>query len=367
MTGGNEHRRARVEDVACLAGIAPWKRARLKTMFRNSHGPVFRNRARGAVDAARSRGGAIACWASRVPEGLEKAAASAGVPLWWIEDGFLRSTGLGAALIPPASLTLDSVCPYYDPSRPSDLEQLLETAEFPRDLLDRAAALTAAIRDSQLTKYNLGGAPIELPQSKRIILVPGQVEDDRSVRLGSWGVTGMRDLLERVRAEEPEAYILYKPHPDVVSGYRQGRLSDEEALRFADRIIEDGHLPSLLDRVDAVHVLTSLTGFEALLRGREVVTHGQPFYAGWGLTTDRAPFPRRTRRRSLDELVAAALILYPLYADPDTGAPCSPEHLVRALAARGQAGPASPLRAFAGRISAWQGGRNNRRSRNQEA
>lgn len=366
MAADPTEQRARVEAVACLAGIAPWKRKRIGRMFRNAHGPVFRNRARGAVHAASARGGAIACWASRVPEGLEEAAAHAGVPLWWIEDGFLRSSGLGAALVQPASLTLDSVCPYYDPSRASDLEAMLETAEFAPEMLARAAALTAAIRGAALTKYNLGGGAVALPEGRRIVLVPGQVEDDRSVILGSAGVRGMRDLLARVRAEEPDAFIVYKPHPDVVAGYRQGRLEQDEALEYADLVTADADLAALLDRVDAVHVLTSLTGFEALLRGREVVTHGQPFYAGWGLTRDRAPLPRRTRRRSLDALVAAALIAYPLYADPASGAPCSPEHLVDALATRGAGQPVSPLRAFAGRVAAWQGGRRNRRARGRE-
>ena len=40
----------------------------------------------------------------------------------------------------------------------------------------------------------------------------------------------------------------------------------------------------LLGIVDEVHTLTSLTGFEALLRGIEVHAYGGPFYAGWGLT-----------------------------------------------------------------------------------
>jgi len=366
MAAAPTEQRPRVEAIACLAGIAPWKRKRLKTVFRNGHGPVFRNRARGAVAAASARGGAIACWASRVPEGLEEAAARAGVPLWWIEDGFLRSSGLGAALVQPCSLTLDRVCPYYDPSRASDLETLLETAEFAPEMLARAAALTAAVRGAALTKYNLGGGAVPLPEGRRLVLVPGQVEDDRSVILGSAGVRGMRDLLARVRAGEPGAFIVYKPHPDVVAGYRQGRLAEAEALRYADLVAPDADLVALLDRVDAVHALTSLTGFEALLRGREVITHGQPFYAGWGLTRDHAPLTRRTRRRSLDELVAAALIAYPLYADPVSGAPCSPEHLVEALAKIGHGRRVSPLRAFAARVSAWQGGRRNRRARAQE-
>jgi hypothetical protein len=68
--------------------------------------------------------------------------------------------------------------------------------------------------------------------------------------------------------------------------------------------------------------LTSLSGFDALLRGKPVTTYGLPFYAGWGLTTDKAVFPasclaRRTRQLRLDELVAGALLRYPVYWDHD--------------------------------------------------
>ena len=93
-------------------------------------------------------------------------------------------------------------------------------------------------------------------------------------------------------------------------------------------------MPALLDMVDGLHVMTSLAGFEALLRGKDVTTHGVPFYAGWGLTRDLGPVPaRRGRTRSLDELIAAALLLYPRYLDPATGLPCPPEMLVERLAA----------------------------------
>ena len=78
--------------------------------------------------------------------------------------------------------------------------------------------------------------------------------------------------------------------------------------------------------VDEVHVNTSLAGFEALLRGKAVTTYGVPFYAGWGLTRDLGPVPaRRTAKRSIDELVAAALLIYPRYLDPVTGLPCPAE------------------------------------------
>ena len=61
--------------------------------------------------------------------------------------------------------------------------------------------------------------------------------------------------------------------------------------------------------------MTSLTGFEALMRGKRVVTYGMPFYAGWGLTRDCLKLPRRSRRLTLNELVAGALITYPRYYD----------------------------------------------------
>jgi len=86
--------------------------------------------------------------------------------------------------------------------------------------------------------------------------------------------------------------------------------------------------------VDEVHVNTSLTGFEALLRHKPVTTYGVPFYAGWGLTTDLGPVPsRRNATRTLDELVAAALLLYPRYLDPLTGLPCPAEVVVGRLGA----------------------------------
>ena len=59
--------------------------------------------------------------------------------------------------------------------------------------------------------------------------------------------------------------------------------------------------------------MTSLGGFEALLRGKKVSCYGRSFYAGWGLTTDMVPMPSRSRRLSIDELVAGALFSYPRY------------------------------------------------------
>ena len=79
--------------------------------------------------------------------------------------------------------------------------------------------------------------------------------------------------------------------------------------------------------------MTSLLGFEALLRGKPVTCYGAPFYAGWGLTTDLGAVPaRRSTKVSLEALVHATLIDYPRYFDPVTGMACPVEVVIERLA-----------------------------------
>lgn len=323
--------------VAACVGMSFWKRRRIADFLRSTGGtPVFRRTVAGALRAASSESGteprAIAVWASRMPAGLAEAAASHGVPLVRVEDGFVRSVGLGADFLPPASLVFDRGGMYYDPRSRSDLEQLLAEAEFDPALIERARRLTAQLVGRGVTKYNLARqAPsLDMPANLRRILVPGQVEDDLSVVFGGGEVRTNLDLLRRVRAAHPDAIILYKPHPDVLAGHRKGAVPEVLARRFADRVVSDVSIATLLATIDEVHTMTSLAGFEALLRGRRVTVYGRPFYAGWGLTTDMMPIVRG-RRLSLDELVGGALILYPRYLDPVTRLPCGPEVIIERL------------------------------------
>ena len=322
--------------IAVCVGMSFWKRRRVADFVASSAGtPVFRRRAGAAVEAALRTSGetprTIAVWASRIPAGLPEAAERHRVPLIRVEDGFVRSVGLGADFLPPASLVFDSGGMYYDPRTPSDLENLLREAEFTPALIERAGQLARELVARRVTKYNLAGAPqIALPQDRRCILVPGQVEDDLSVLHGGGAIRANLDLLRQVRRDNPDAFILYKPHPDVLAGHRKGAVPEAEARRFADVIVQNASTPALLDRIDEVHTMTSLAGFEALLRHRRVVVYGRPFYAGWGLTDDRLPI-ERGRRLSLEELIAGVLILYPRYLDPLTRLPCGPEVIIERL------------------------------------
>jgi capsular polysaccharide export protein len=323
--------------IAVCVGMSFWKRRRVADFLRSTAGvPVFRRTAAPAIAAA-SRGagaepGAIAVWASRIPEGLVESAAHRHVPLIRVEDGFIRSVGLGSDFMPAASLVFDRRGMYYDPRSPSDLETLLRQAEFAPALVERSGRLIAQLVTRGVTKYNLASpAPrLDIPAGVRRIFVPGQVEDDLSVLFGGGEIRGNLDLLAQVRAANPDAFILYKPHPDVVAGHRKGAVSETAARRFADAVVENVSTAALLAGIDELHTLTSLAGFEALLRRRRVVVYGRPFYAGWGLTTDMAAIDRR-RRLSLEELVAGVLILYPRYLDPVTRLPCGPEVVIERL------------------------------------
>lgn len=341
---------ARETRIACLAGIAPWKRQRIRQLLVQPDLPHARD-ATDAIRLATDRRGAIAVWATRIPKGLEAQAAKAGVAIWRIEDGFIRSIGLGAALHLPASIVLDRTGIHYDPSAPSDLETILSSHEFLSSERERASSLIAELRARRVTKYNLAGTTVTLPSNRRISLVIGQVADDASMKLGAAGLS-TEDLIARARAADPGAYLIYKPHPDVAAGLRHGLID-----AAADLVATKGDFLSLIERADSIHVLSSLAGFEALLRGKVVHVHGQPFYAGWGLTIDYSPPHRRGRKLELTELVAATLIAYPYYCHPDSGERIEVEDLVRLLGQRdfGQSRP-SMMRRLGGRAALAIGG-----------
>lgn len=318
-------------------GFDHWKRKASIAFF---DGPGARVRFSGtpkprALKALSAKGAArIAVWGMREKAGFVQACRSKGWPLHRVEDGFIRSVGLGSDLLPAGSLALDDEHLYYDASGESRLITTLERCDFTPALLDRARALRERMVASALTKYNLGSADMNLrgaAQGRKVVLVAEQVPDDAAIRLGGGLSGGNLALLQAVRASEPGAFLVYKEHPDLVSGNRNGRLPPRDILRQADLILSHGDLRNAYTQIDALHAVNSLAGFEALLRGVQVTTWGRPWYGGWGLTDDRAPEARLRRKLDLDALVAGALIIYPRYIDPVTLIPCEVEDFLDAL------------------------------------
>ncbi|KAF0115409.1 MAG: capsular polysaccharide export protein [Rhodobacteraceae bacterium] len=308
------------------AGMRLWKRPRLQAVFGGTRPLRFSDDPAVADGLATSSGRSLLVWAGKVPDHFHPKA-----PFLRVEDGFLRSRGLGAELVPPLSLVTDDLGIYYDPTRLSRLDRLI-AAPLPAGGRDRAMALIARLRDGGLSKYNLGGALPNLPKGHRIV-VPGQVEDDASIRKGAGEVTTNLALLRAVRAANPQAVLIYKPHPDVEAGLRQGAIPSDGLAGLADVVATGADPAGLLAEVQEVWTMTSLLGFEALIRGLPVTCLGAPFYAGWGLTRDFGPVPPwRGPGPDLAHLAHAALIAYPRYWDPVSRRPCPPEVALDRLA-----------------------------------
>ncbi|WP_158266067.1 capsular polysaccharide biosynthesis protein [Achromobacter sp. MYb9] len=331
-------------------GFSRWKQPFVRDFLAGSK-PVFTR----TLPSARAPDQPIVTWGHKHSAELEKAGYSDHVLR--IEDGFLRSVGLGADLIRPLSWVIDPEGIYYDARSRSRLERILAEEPFASAIRERARALRRTIVEAGVTKYNLQHPEQwqRPPGGKRIVLVIGQVESDAAIRYGAGPIRRNLDLLKSARQARQDAWLLYKPHPDVRAGLRQQGDGESDALTWCDEVIGDVPFESLLPHVDEVHVLTSLAGFEALLRHVPVVTWGQPFYAGWGLTEDRGMtaevLARRQRRVSLDELVAATLILYPTYVSRVTRSFCSPERAVQELLDwRSERKPA-PLRRVVARLT----------------
>ena len=300
-------------------GMRVWKRGPLQQFFGQHKRMMFRDKI--TEKPARP----LMVWAGKTTPQLDNMGASR------VEDGFLRSRGLGANLIPPLSLVCDDLGIYYDPTRESRLERLIAASVNLSDHgRTRATKLIAGLTNAGLSKYNLGGEglPLNLPKG-HIILVPGQVEDDSSIRLGTTTIKTNLALLQATRAANPNAILLYKPHPDVEAGLRKGAVP--QAVEFADAVLHNTDVMAALAVADEVWTMTSALGFEALLRGIKVTCLGAPFYAGWGLTTDHMPVSRRSARPDVIALTHATLIDYPRYFDPVTRRPCPVEVVVDRL------------------------------------
>ena len=264
---------------------------------------------------------------------VEAFAKENGMTIYRIEDAFIRSVALGSGFAKPYSMGIDSRGIYFDPRKPSDLEYLLEHYEFSNEILQRAKNVRAEVLASKFSKYNhLEHKAIEIERDRynKVILVTGQVEDDMSMKFGAFGLS-YSELLKIVREKNPNSYIIYKPHPDVLSGNRKGHIPQEIIDSCVDDVITMVSIDSCIAVADEVHTLTSGAGFDALIRGKKVYTYGMPFYAGWGLTTDYRECKRRTTIRSLDELVCATLILFPRYISPKTGEFCEIEQTLSEL------------------------------------
>ncbi|MBT1445359.1 capsular polysaccharide biosynthesis protein [Shewanella sp. JM162201] len=305
-----------------LLGFSLWKQAFIGDFCRHLACRVrFVSRPPGSVE----RDDKLLVWGNRFPE-LEQVLR--------IEDGFIRSAGLGSNLCRPSSVVIDDESMYFNAQRPNRLRRLLNDYCLTPEDLRRGALLVQQLVSADINKYNLSGraAYVAGNHERQRVLVVGQVDGDASTLTGSPVIKSNEELLWAVRKDNPDAWVIYKPHPDVVAGNREGKLTPECVAACVDEYVTDVTLADLYPHIDELHTMTSLSGFEALLRGVSVVTWGQPFYAGWGLTADRYPASDRLRPLSLEALVFITLVKYPIYIDWGSGLYARPEWMIEKFA-----------------------------------
>ncbi len=260
-------------------------------------------------------------------------------PLFILEDGFIRSADTWLNFSAPnkyrdgISYTADFLAPYYDATQPSTLENMLNNRnlKISKPERERARTLMKLIIDNYVTKYN--HQPIYTPnigrQGAPKILVVDQSYGDMSIIKGLATEDTFRIMLEKAIAENPDADIIVKTHPDTLTGRNQGgyytKLKSENNIYAFTSAINP---ISLIKYVDKVYVCSTQLGFEALMCGKEVHTFGMPFYAGWGLTVDYLTCDRRKNKRSLEELFYITYVLYSHYMNPETNLPCELEEAI---------------------------------------
>lgn len=280
--------------------------------------------------------GGMVSWGGRAPAKFARAVSRIRrVPHFYLEDGFLRSVGLGKENALPISIQIDDLGMPVRADRPSRLERLIADAAGSQVIASLGGDIREALVRHRLSKYN--SLPHRAPKIdrtvRRRILLVDQVYGDVSVPMAGGSPESFRHML--ADAVQSGAQCVVRTHPDVMAGFRKGYMT-EEAAKLPGVILssEPVSAASLIEVVDEVWTMSSQFGLDALLRGVPVRCYAAPFYAGWGLTEDRfetaAPGGgrpgdarsgvsiRRQARPGIDHLAAAAFSLYPVYRDQTT-------------------------------------------------
>lgn len=315
------------KKLAICIGFSEWKRDYIKEYlpeyslsFTNHRTPTWKLiKLFEDIDQAYE----VLIWSYKDNNKLTKYFKSNNIPITRVEDGFIRSCGLGLHETKPLSLVFDKRGLYFNTSSLSDLEYIIQNKALNYTIkqLDVAKALIYKITSKGISKYNFR-KKIEkveyLPKDKKIVLVIGQVEDDMSIKYGCSNPITNLSLLQSARNEHDNAYIIYKPHPDTLTGIRKTISPLNECEKLCNVVDITFNLDTLIKVAEHVYTITSLSGFEALMYGKKVTCFGSPFYSGYGLTDDRDIRDHNINNKlSLEQLFYASYIEYPRYIRGD--------------------------------------------------
>jgi hypothetical protein len=124
-------------------------------------------------------------------------------------------------------------------------------------------------------------------EGRPYLYFPLHVADDYKLKRVIPHCADQLNLIEQVARALPHGYdLIVKEHPMAIGRYPLGTLRRLRRMRNV-RIVEplqSSH--GLIRNAEAVAVISSTVGLEALLYGKPVLTLGAPFYSGFGVTLD---------------------------------------------------------------------------------
>jgi capsular polysaccharide export protein len=182
---------------------------------------------------------------------------------------------------------------------------------------ERAKSLISRICRSNFTKYNKYVASQSFEIEEGAVLVIDQKRGDASIQFAGARDDDFQRMISAAATENSTRPVYFKRHPDSI-------LGNGKSFAVPNRpnvVVLPDHVSinSIIDKAGKIYTLSSQVGFEGLLRGKEVVTFGQPFYSGWGITDDRNPQQRRVTKRTIEEIFHVACIQLSVYANPWNG------------------------------------------------
>ncbi|MGP5221298.1 capsular polysaccharide export protein, LipB/KpsS family [Psychrobacter celer] len=286
LSGYYQHYRRPTQRLALVVGMWPWQDMVGEWVLESSHIQIQRHFdqryfRRWLQPFIKRVNPVIYIWGYKAPDYFIDYIREQDLDVFFLEDGFIRSGPDDDSSTPPLSIVMDSQAPYFDTTRPNDLTDLIANFDFTQDGYDEALAqeMLDYYVSHRVSKYNhqpyVDVVPIYGVKNKKRVLVLGQVPHDDSLKYGGGiGIT-LLDVVNQAIVDNPDAQIIVKPHPMTLDD-----PSIVSALTELDCLIltQSIHLVDALDTIDHVYTITSLGGFEALLRGKKVTVLGRPFY-----------------------------------------------------------------------------------------
>ncbi|MDN7131959.1 glycosyltransferase [Halomonas sp. MC140] len=240
---------------------------------------------------------------------------------------------------------LDDMGYYFDSHQASRCEKTLNDPcyELEEHELLRSRMLIDEINRHSITKYNkyVSSYDAESSIEEDCVLVVDQKKGDASIAFAGANDETFAEMMRMAIRDNPDKKIYFKRHPDSVhknfNSYRNRNMKEIEVLH------ENVQIHHVLDKCSKVYTVSSQVGFEGLLRGKEVVCFGVPFYAGWGLTDDRTYVPRRNQKRKVEEIFHQICIQQSVYLNPHTGKTIELEQLLDIILAMRQDSPSAAV------------------------